>query len=92
MAAEGEVAPAGRRRFAAPGRLPDAMVVQVTGTDPDGDAIARPVGWEGDGPPPLVLMAPEPRGRPALAPGERVLARLTPDRPPANTRAARSSA
>ncbi len=54
------------------------MVVQVTGTDPDGDAIARPVGWEGDGPPPLVLMAPEPRGRPALAPGERVLARLRP--------------
>ena len=78
MATEGEVAPAGRRRFAAPGRLPDAMVVQITGTDPDGDAIARPVDWDGDGPPPLVLMAPEPRGRPALAPGERVLARLTP--------------
>ena len=78
VAAGGEVAPAGRRRVAAPGRLPDAMVVQITGTDPDGDAIARPVGWEGDGPPPLVLMAAEPRGRPALAPGERVLARLTP--------------
>ena len=78
MAAEGELAPAGRRRVAAPGRLPDAMVVQITGTDPDGDAIARPVGWEGEGPPPLVLMAPEPRGRPALAPGERVLARLSP--------------
>jgi ribonuclease R len=54
------------------------MVVQISGTDPDGDAIARPVGWDGDGPPPLVLMAPEPRGRPALAPGERVLARLRP--------------
>ncbi len=78
MAADGEVAPAGRRRVAAPGRLPDAMVVQITGTDPDGDAIARPVAWEGDGPSPLVLMAPEPRGRPALAPGERVLARLSP--------------
>ena len=78
MADAGEVAPAGRRRVAAPGRLPDAMVVRVTGTDPDGDAIARPVDWQGDGPPPLVLMAPEPRGRPALAPGERVLARLRP--------------
>ena len=78
MAEEGEVAPAGRRRVAAPGRLPDAMVVQVTGTDPDGDAIARPVAWEGEGRPPMVVMAPEPRGRPALAPGERVLARLTP--------------
>ena len=78
MAAEGEVAPAGRRRVMAPGRLPSAMVVQVTGTDPDGDAVARPVDWQGDGPPPLIHMAPEPRGRPALAPGERVLARLTP--------------
>jgi len=78
LGAGGEIAPAGHRRFAAPGRLPDAMVVQVSGTDPDGDAIARPVGWQGEGPPPIVFMAPEPRGRPALAPGERVLARLRP--------------
>jgi ribonuclease R len=55
------------------------MIVRITGTDPDGDAIARPVEWpSGAGPPPMILMAPEPRGRPALAPGERVLARLRP--------------
>jgi ribonuclease R len=78
LAAEGEVAPAGHRRFTAPGRLPDVMVVQVTGTDPDGDAVAKPVEWRGDGPPPMILMAPEPAGRPALAPGQRVLARLKP--------------
>ncbi len=76
LAVEGDVAPAGHRRFTAPGRLPEAMVVQITGTDPDGDAVARPVAWDGEGPPPLVLMAPEPKGRPALAPGERVVARL----------------
>ncbi len=51
-----------------------------------------PVGWEGEGPPPLILMAPEPRGRPALAPGERVLARLRPIGARAATKAARSSA
>jgi ribonuclease R len=78
MAGEGVIAPAGHRRFTPAGRLPDAMVVQVTGTDPDGDAIARPVEWEGEGPPPMVLMAPELRGQPALAPGERVLAKLRP--------------
>jgi ribonuclease R len=78
LAAEGAAAPAGHRRFRAPGRLPEAMVVEVRGTDPDGDPIARPVAWEGEGPPPLILMAPEPRGRPALALGERVLARLRP--------------
>ena len=78
MAGEGVIAPAGHRRFAPPGRLPDAIVVSVTGTDPGGDAIARPVEWDGDGPPPMVLMAAEPKGQPALAPGERVLARLRP--------------
>jgi ribonuclease R len=78
LAESGAVAPAGHRRFTPPGRLPDAMVVLVTGTDPDGDAVARPLDWQGDGPPPLVLMAAEERGRPALAPGERVLARLKP--------------
>jgi hypothetical protein len=33
LESEGAVAPAGHRRFAAPGRLPDALVVVVTGTD-----------------------------------------------------------
>ena len=78
LAKEGVIAPAGHRRFMPPGRLPDQMIVRVTGTDPDGDAVARPVDWTGDGPPPMVLMAPERRGSPALAPGERVLARLSP--------------
>jgi ribonuclease R len=54
----------------------------VTGTDPDGDAIARPAVWDNaDGPPPVIFMSAEPRGRPALAPGERVLARLKPAGP-----------
>ena len=75
---EGAIAPAGHRRYMPSGRLPDQMVVRVTGTDPDGEAVARPVEWSGDGPPPLVLMAAERRGQPALAPGERVLARLSP--------------
>jgi len=61
------------------GTLPETTIIQITGTDRDGDAIARPVAWKHeDGQPPLILMAPEPPGRPALAPGERVLARLRP--------------
>ncbi len=77
LAREGGIAPAGHRRFQPPGRLGDQAVVVVTGTDPQGDAVARPSD-AGTGPAPLVLMAPEPRGQPALAPGERVLARLRP--------------
>jgi ribonuclease R len=78
LAGTGQIAPAGHKRFTQPGRLPDAMILVVTGTDPDGDPVARPVQWEGDGPPPLVFMAREARGQPALAPGQRVLAKLKP--------------
>jgi ribonuclease R len=62
------------------GKLPDTAVVQITGTDRDGDALARPVDWDTSvaGPPPVVLMHPERQGAPALAPGERVLVGLQP--------------
>ena len=76
LAGSGDIAPAGHKRYAPPGRLPDSMVVRVTGTDQDGDPVARPVDWQGDGPPPVIYMAREARGQPALAPGQRVLARL----------------
>ena len=61
------------------GGLPATAVVQITGTDADGDALARPARWDAaDGPPPQIFMHPEPAGHPALAPGERVLARVKP--------------
>jgi len=78
LAHDGALTPAGHKRFTTPARLPETAVVVVTGTDPDGDALAKPVSWDGDGPPPLIYMHREARGQPALAPGERVLARLKP--------------
>ena len=82
LASAGNVAPAGHRRFTAPGRLPDAMIVEIIGTDPDGDPIARPMEWPADWPrdqrPPRIYMAPEAAGQPALTPGQRVLARIRP--------------
>ncbi len=78
LAHEGQVAPAGHKRFTPPSRLPETTVVVITGTDPDGDPVGRPVSWPHEGPPPLILMHPEQAGRPALAPGDKVLARLRP--------------
>ncbi|MBV1798193.1 ribonuclease R [Siccirubricoccus sp. G192] len=76
---DGSAAPAGRRGLSAPGRLPEMVAVEVTGTDPDGDPIARPLGWRSEqGRPPVIFMQPERAGQAALAPGERVLARLKP--------------
>jgi ribonuclease R len=72
-----------RRNTRSPARspraqLPETTTIVVTGTDPDGDPIARPATWDtaADGPAPIIFMAAEASGRPALAPGERVLARL----------------
>jgi ribonuclease R len=85
MASRGEAAPAGHKRFTAPqgapkmtGRLPEAIIVEITGIDSEGDAIARPAEWRGDGPAPTIFMQPEARGQAALAPGQRVLARIKP--------------
>jgi ribonuclease R len=65
------------RRVAAPGALPPVGVVEITGIDPDGELLARPVNWPGTTTPaPRIVMAPERRG-PASAVGDRVLARLT---------------
>ena len=68
----------GGRGYRAAGRgvLPPVGVVQVIGTDADGEVLARPVGWREKAEPPSIYMAPERRGRPALGTGERVLARL----------------
>jgi ribonuclease R len=59
-------------------RLPEAIVVEITGIDTEGDAIGRPAEWRGDGPAPTIFMQPEARGQAALAPGQRVLARIRP--------------
>ena len=68
------------RRYGA--HLPETAIVRIVGTDNDGDALARPAEWDFDqGPPPVIHMRPEQPGRAALAPGERVLARLSPAGP-----------
>ena len=56
--------------------LPNVLVLEVSGSDPDGELLARPLKWRGEDQPPRIFLAPERRGRPALEPGDRVLARL----------------
>ncbi len=65
------------RRLSQPGALPEVAVVQVTGTDADGEVLAKPVMWKGEGEPPVIYLAPDRHGTPALVRGDRVLARLT---------------
>lgn len=66
----------------AKGALPAVAVLEITGTDADGDVLAKPLNWREKTEPPVIYMATERRGRgggrgSALGPGDRVLARLT---------------
>jgi ribonuclease R len=65
------------RRASRSGTLPPVGVVEIIGTDADGEVLARTVNWREKAEPPTIYMAPERRGRPALGTGERALARLT---------------
>ncbi len=78
LEADGAIARGRGNRLTQPGVLPSVAVLEIHGTDTDGETIARPANWDGGGVPPLIYLAPERRSRSAYAPGERVLARLRP--------------
>lgn len=75
-----------KRRLAPPGHaahaghthaaVPDVMVVVVSGTDSDGELLARPVEWSGSGIPPRITLTPWRKGQDALGMGDKVLVRL----------------
>jgi ribonuclease R len=76
MKEDGQVQRNPGRRYTEPGSLPPVTVVVIIGPDTDGEIRAKPMTWDEETPPPAIYMAPERRGSPALAPGDRVLARL----------------
>jgi ribonuclease R len=73
---DGAVERGHKKRFARPGTLPDMMVVEVTGTDTDGELQARPLAWDGEGRPPRIYMAAFRHGEPAVGVGDRVMVKL----------------
>ena len=78
LEAEGSLARRPGRRYGEPGQLPNVTIIAISGTDTDGETVARPASWEGEGAPPLIYVAPDKRGRGTFAVGERALARLAP--------------
>jgi len=65
------------RKLIEAGKLPAVGVVEVIGPDADGELIAKPLNWDEDQDPPLIYMAPERSGQPALGKGDRALAKLS---------------
>jgi len=64
------------RRLISRGDLPPVCVLDVIGPDGEGDLIARPATWQGEGAPPKVVIQPTPRGPRGLCAGDRVLTRV----------------
>ncbi len=75
LEAEGAIAGKARRGLTKSGDLPEVTVVEITGTDSDGELLARPISWESNDEPPTIFVMPPKEGK-ALAVGGRVLARL----------------
>ena len=68
------------RQVASPGRLPEVAVIEVVELDEDGELLARPANWKPEqGAPPKIYVVPDNKKREALAPGERLLAKLRRD-------------
>jgi ribonuclease R len=74
LAADGAVEKRGRSYLDAEA-LPPVSVVRMLGPDAAGDQFAEPMEWQGEGEAPRLLFVPR-AGDPALAEGDRVLARL----------------
>lgn len=76
---EGVVDRGARKRFAPVGTVPPVAVIEIVGTDTDGELLAKPVNWPEDRTVPRIYVAPPTDSIPALGIRERALARLTPD-------------
>ncbi|MHA1599649.1 MAG: ribonuclease R [Alphaproteobacteria bacterium] len=76
LAAEGLLERQPKRKIASRGALPPVAVIEVIGIDEDGELLARPAAWDSPEAPPTIYLAPDKRSRAALAPGDRILAKL----------------
>ncbi len=65
-----------KRSYRDRGALPPVGVIEITGTDADGDLVARMLEWSGAGQGPVITVAQK-AGDQALGPGDRVLAKIT---------------
>lgn len=78
MRAEGLLSQGHKRSLGRAGSLPNVTVIEVIGTDVDGELLAKPVRWEEETPPPPIIVTPGGRrSDSAMGIGDRALARLS---------------
>ncbi|MCE5973382.1 ribonuclease R [Sinirhodobacter sp. WL0062] len=64
-----------RKSYHDSAKLPPVSVLEIRPADSSGDLWARAIEWEGEGPEPVILFIAK-SGDPALAAGDRILARI----------------
>ena len=75
LEADGAIAGRAKRGLTKTGELPEMAVVEITGTDSDGEVLARPLDWNADAAAPVIYVMP-PKDGTAPDAGARVLAKL----------------
>lgn len=73
---EGHLDRGRKRRVRPAGDLPPVLVVEVTGTDEDGEVLCKPASWDGDNAPPAIYLNPGRTRVSAPGPRDRILVRL----------------
>jgi ribonuclease R len=76
MREDGLIKRGDRKRLTKTGMLPNVGVIEVTGTDIDGELVAKPTVWDEDTPPPVIYVMPNKKPGTAMGRGDRALARL----------------
>ncbi len=66
-----------QKRLRPPGHIPPVTMLIGAGLDGDGDLLARPKDWDGEGDPPRIVHIPR-KGEPALGVGDLFLGKLRP--------------
>ena len=76
MKTEGLIEKGHRRKVHVAGEIPPVTIIEISEIDVDGELFARPAVWEGEAPPPRIIVTQGRSGAKAMAPGDRALARL----------------
>jgi ribonuclease R len=77
LQSEGLLERGSRRSYTKAGALPEVTVLEITGTDPDGELLARPVNWDSNEDPPRIYVQMSRDDGAKLGIGDRVLGRLS---------------
>ena len=75
LQADGVIEGSPKRGFTRHGELPEVGLVEVTGSDEDGETLARPLQWDSNEPPPTIYLIP-PKDGAAPNIGDRLLCRF----------------